>query len=583
MKRFICVLLLVSSVTLHAFSQVINDTQIFNPDSDIYLTAKQLQMETQVFFFTQNTPISAGELKMYLKQIDYASLSEQAKVFYDELDSRLNRKVNLLTEDVVQFYINPRVTVEGYYKSNENIPWTNYTYFKDNVLSAPTSIGFGNLFSIQSDFFLGKNYIAMQKDDNFTNIPLKIKDFEYFFPTYAYGSTGKTFDNWGYNLHVGKQGKTIGDTLTGSLIFNKTFETDSYTEFSLFSNFLKYSFDLVHVSSNRMDEFQGDNTDRFMYLHQYDIRLFKKFKFSVIEGTLVANPLQLRYFNPLVFMHQYGGRADVSTPDSTGKYKDNYDIYRETNSCAYFAAMLEFLPVKNTRFYTLFSQVELQLPYERAQARGRYYPNSIGVQSGAEYNLYLKDKSVLNFAAEGVFTSPYLYVKQVPSSSLYRVRTDMQTKQSVYSWIGSPFGPDCLAGQFKINYKPNKKLECEFDYVISAKGNNDFDMFNETYEWTESDSKKKAYSYYPSVLYYLIQKGYPETYDELYEQAIDLSITGIPVITNQFCLKTSYAITTKLTVNGKCVYTYVVNNNHVKNEKESGVELALSLQYKLFD
>lgn len=587
MKRFISILILAATITAHGFSQVINDTQIFNPDSDIYLTAKQLQMENSIFFFTQNTPISAGELKLYLNQLDYEKLSDESKVLYDELSSRLYRKTNFLTEDDVQFYFNPGVNVEGYYKSNKNIPWSHSYFFKDNVLTCPVNIGFGNLFAIQSDFFLGKNHIAAQKAESFTNIPLNIKEFEFFFPTYAYGSTGQTYNKWGWNFHIGKQGKTVGDTLTGSIIYNKTFETDSYTEFSVFSNFLKYSFDLVHVSANRMDNFQLDNTDRFMYLHQYDVRLFKKLKFSVIEGTLVANPLQLRYFNPLIFMHQYGGRADVSTPDSTGIYGDNYAIYRETNYCAYFAAMLEFIPFRNTRFYALYNQVELQLPYERAQARGRYYPNSLGVQAGAEYNLNLKNSGTMNFAIEGVYTSPYIYVKQTPSASLFRVRTDMQTKQPVYSWIGTPFGPDCLAAQFKFNYKPNKKLECEFDYVISAKGNNDFDMFGKTYTFnTEEDGTGKeltAYSYYPSVLYYLIQKGYPKTYDELYEDAIDLSITGIPVITNQFCVKASYAITKQAKVNGKVVYDYIVNSNHLKNEKQNGVELALSIQYKLFD
>lgn len=556
------------------FSQIINDTQIINPESEIYSSIKSLQMENKIFFFTQNTPISAGEIKYYLQQLDYDNLSENSKKKYSYITEKLLKKTNLLPDDSIQFYINPRINLEGYYKTNKNIPWSHDYNFIDNLITFPVKIGFSNYVSIQSDLFLGKNFPAMQKSNNYTNIPLKVKDLEFFFPKYAYGSVGQTFEKWGYNFHIGKQGKTVGDTLTGSILYNNTFETDAYGELSLYSDNLKYTFDIVQVSSNRMDNIQGDCTDRYMYIHQYDIRLLKKFKISLFEASLVTSPFQLRFINPLIFMHQYGGWAEKSTKNSNGTYKSNYDTYKETDFCAYFASMIEILPLSNLRIYGIYNQIELQLPWERSQQRGHYYPNSIGLQIGSEYNLILQNDQSLNFGIEGVYTSPYMYIKQTPSASLYRLRTDMQTKESVYSWIGSPFGPDCLGGQFRMNYKPNNKLEYELDYVITAKGSHDFDIFNSTYE--------DIYSYYPSVIWWLIsEKGYQKSYDELYNDAITLKLSGIPVITNQICCKASYKLNEKIKLCGKIVYNHTLNFNHEENRKENGFEFSISSTFTL--
>lgn len=568
MKKIFAILFISFFISLSVFSTSLNDTEIINPGHFIYEKIKALQMDNQILFFTQNTPVSVGEMKLYLSKIDYENLSENGQIIYDEVKQFLYDDKNLLKTEDIKAFINLKANLEGYYKTNSEIPWTNDYFYKDNLLTVPVELGFGNLFSIQSDLFLGKNYPAMQQPSNFTNIPLKIKDFEFFFPTYAYGSTGKTYENWGWNMYLGKQGKTIGDTLTGSILYNSTFENDGYAEFSLYSDIIKYSFDVVQISSNRMDTIQGDNTERYMYIHQYDIRLFKKTKFSIFEGSLIAQPLSIRFFNPLIFMHQYGGWTDYETTE-------NFSAYKETNFCAYFAGMLETVPVQNLRLYGIYNQIELQLPWERSQQRGHYYPNSIGFQAGGEYNLYTQNAGNFIFALEGVYTSPYMYIKQTPSASLYRLRTDMQTKQTVYSWIGSPFGPDCLAGQFKLQFIPDNKQKYEFDYVISAKGSHDFTIFDQTYE--------DYYSYYPSVIWWLIQtKNYDKNLDDLYTEATTLKISGIPVITNQICLKGNYKITNNTEINLKLVYSYILNNLHIHNNNQSGIEGSIAFTYSLF-
>lgn len=570
----ICITLMLCSAL---FSNVINDAQIIPPESSLYSDFLKLQANAKVFSFTNNTPLSVNELKFYLKQYDYDSLDDYGKFLYDKVYDQLYTKEDLFP-NVQDFHltVHPQLNLEFYYKTNKDIPWSFDYYFKDNIITAPLNIGYGDIIAMGGNFFLGKNYIAASRNDNFCNFPLNITDnfdpldVEFYFPTFAYACFGKAYDNWGFNLHAGKQGKSIGQTLTGSIIYNKTFETDAYFELDFFTPIVKFTMDVVHVSSNRMDNIQqGSNTERYLYLHQFDIRLFKKVKFSIMEGSLVVNPFSLRFLNPLPFMHQFGGWLNYST-------EENKNIYRETNFCADFAYMLEYTPVTDLRLYAIYNQIEMQLPYERGNSWGRYYPNSIGLQAGADYSLFLQNNDSLNFAAEFVYNSPYMYIKQTPSASLYKFRIDMQTKERVYSWIGSPYGPDCIGGIFDIEYK-HPKFSAGLGYTLLVHGQNDYSIFE---SMTEDG---KYYDYYPSVEYKLRKEGYTTDEDEdaLYQKAMSMKISGIQQITNSLSLKGSYIFNEQFELNGQILFDYIINSNHQKNNNDFGVEFDIAFTYKI--
>ncbi len=562
---------------LHA--KVINDGQILPPDSQIYKDFINLQANTTVLSFTNNTPLSVSELKFFLNQYNYDSLDDYGRYLYDNIYNELYEKEDLL-KNVPGFsiFLHPKLNLEFYYKTNKNIPWSYNYYFKDNFISSPIDMGFGENFAMGGNFFLGKNYIAASKPENFWNYPLKLdkdgdpNDVEFYFPTFAYCSFGKAFDNWGFNFHSGKQGKSVGQTLTGSIIYNKTFETDAYFEFDIYSPVLKFTMDVVQVSSNRHDNIQtGSNTERYLYIHQFDIRFFKKLKLTLMEASLVVNPFSLRFLNPIPFMHQFGGWTNYITTDTSR-------IYREANFCADFAYMFEYTPVKNLRLYGIYNQIEMQLPYERGNSWGRYYPNSIGFQFGVNYNFFFADNSSLGLNTEFIYNSPFMYIKQTPSASLYRMRIDMQTKKSVYSWIGSPYGPDCIGGVFDVEYK-QKKFTAGLNYSLFVKGENDFTIFNSLAPETE------YYDYYPSVEYKLHKEGYSTnknlTDDELYKKAISLKPSGKQQISNSVSLRGAYYLNEHFEFNGKILFDYI-NQSHKTNKNEFGVEFDLSISYKVF-
>ena len=577
MKKIASIFALCLLFTSFLNAKVINDGQIIPPESQIYEDFLKLQANSTLLSFTNNTPLSVNELKFYLKQYDYDTLDQDGQYLYNKIYEQLYEKEDLFPKLLdFHFTLHPQLNLEFYYKTNKDIGWGFEYYFRDNIISAPLNMGFGDNVAMGGNFFLGKNYIAASRNDNFCNFPLNITekfdplDVEFYFPTFAYASFGKAYDNWGYNLHAGKQGKTIGQTLTGSIIYNKTFETDAYFELDLFTKAVKFTMDVVQVSSNRMDNIQqGSNTERYLYLHQFDIRLFKKLKLSLIEGSLVVNPFSLRFLNPLPFMHQFGGWLNYSTDE-------NKNIYRETNFCADFAYMLEYVPVTNLRLYAIYNQIEMQLPYERGNSWGRYYPNSIGLQLGANYSYYFENNSSLNFKGEFIYNSPFMYVKQTPSASLYKFRIDMQTKEKVYSWIGSPYGPDCLGGDLNIEYS-HPFFKVGIDYTILAHGQNDFTLF-------ESMTKdKQYYDYYPSVEYKLRKEGYAtdEDEDQLYKKAMTLKLSGIKQITNSVAINGAYFINDNFELNGRILFNYILNNKHLKNKNDFGVEFDIAVTYKI--
>ena len=96
----------------------------------------------------------------------------------------------------LRFFINLNASPEFYIKTNKNIPYTFDYCLQNRFLEIPVIFGFSDYITIQSDFFIGKNYTSMQASDSFSNIPFNTDSIEFYIPRFAYGSTGKAIENW---------------------------------------------------------------------------------------------------------------------------------------------------------------------------------------------------------------------------------------------------------------------------------------------------------------------------------------------------------------------------------------------------
>lgn len=586
MKRLF-VLILSCFCFLPIFASPKNDTQVLKTGHWVYDNLYYLSSEQKLSLFLDTQPMTIGEIKFNFAQIDYDSLSENAKLRYKKLSDFLYKTDDFFKEDAFRLYINPRISPEFYYKTNKEIPWSFNYFINDYFITIPIILGFDNYFTIQTDAFIGKNGPSIQEPDNFTNIIYKGSHLEFLFPRFAYGSFGYNNDLWGFNFHIGTMGRNIGKTSIGSIIYNKTFETDSYALLNLYTKKFKYSMDVSEITNNR-----------FLYLHTLNARLFKNFRLSVVEGSMINAPFELRFLNPLMIMHSYGARFDYN--DFITPTQKKY--YGESGCCAYFGVNFDYTPIKNLRIYGLYAQNEILDPGGSRSDESLSVPDSIGLQLGVDYDILLKNNDILKTNLEASYTSPYLYVKYTPDTSLFRNRWDMQSGGNVQSWIGSPLGPDSFAVNLGLKYD-NSKFNVGLSYQLIIHGQNNSSMFSQKTSVNKVDQngnpvekitgvdehnnlikeneQEEVYSYYPPVQYNIADNDKDKI--NARDKGRYMWMSGTNEITNKIMLDASYNFTPKLKMFGKFVYTNILNHNNTEGKSEQGIELSLGCEYKLFE
>jgi len=316
--------------------------------------------------------------------------------------------------------------------------------------------------------------------------------------------------------------------------------------------------------------------DKYLYLHHFDVRLFKKLRVGMLEGSLVDGPFELRFLNPFMIMHSFAGWTQYNTPAEN-------EIYGEGHFCAIMAFTLDFTPIRNLRIYGIYNQIEMQTAGEKESLIGQSYPDSIGGQLGVEFIVPDRHKGYWTVVAEGVYTSPFLYIKQSPDWSLVRARNDElnSSRNPIYSWMGSPFGPDTIAGYLGVTYQQPGRWELGLSYLFAAQGTNDTSLFDKKKKTVTLDDgtivEDEWYDYYPRVQ---INTG-TATEEEAAARARYMGLTGTVEYRNQLMLKGSYHILENLRLSGKCAYTFVFNNRHSEDNFQQGVELGLALTYNL--
>ncbi len=561
MKKFVFILFLIFPFFLFAKSG--NSTQLIKSGHWIYDDLETLCMDAKTEFFFETQPMSIGEIKFYLKKIPYENLSANGKHLYDKVNSFLSKNEDFLPESDLRLFGNIKTNPEFYYKTNRDIEWSFSYYQKDFFLTIPLIMGFSDYVTIEPDFVIGKNQPEAAAPYNFTNIVYSGDQMEFMFPRFAYGDAGHAFDNWGIDFYIGKEGLQIYNTQLGSILYNRTFETDAYWSLNLYTEYLKYS---MHVA-------QVDNT-KYLYLHQLNMRPFKWFKLHVLEGSLLNAPFELRYLNPFMLMHQYGSWTQYQHLLT----ETEYDYYSEGRFCAYFGLMFEVIPFRNFKIYGLYSQNEILDAGGSRSDSALSVPDSLGGQIGMQYNIPLKNDGYIKNYLEGVYTSPYLYVKQSPEWSLYRSRPNMQTDENTVSWIGSPYGPDSFAVIAKTEYKDKNNWNIGLSYTFSIHGENNAEsLFNKKTTVKNKDNEdEEIYSYYPSVEYRLSETD--EEKIKARDKGRYMWMTGINEYKNQIKLYGDYALNENLDFYGQGLYVIKYKNN----EASYGIELSCGIEYKLF-
>lgn len=528
----------------------------------IYDSLTALSLETRILNFSGTAPLSIQQIKLILDEYDYDSLSESGRADYDRIIRYCDEEpLGLVFSDIVTLGVEPELNFEGFYKTNDDIDWVYDRYERNPVIDAPFSVSVADYVTLKMDVHLSQNKGAMQHNDNYTNILTSPDDFDINFPDYGYLSTGKMFTKkTGFRFDIGSGTTSVGRTLTGSMIWSDYLTGTSYARLEIFSPNFKYTGGITQF-----------NVDKYFYHHQMDIRLFKKFQISFIEGLLVNSSMELRYLNPWTIFHGFAAWRDYGPDFGDDDYDDP-----ENHTCDFFGINFQFTPIKNTRFYGLFAMTQFQTPYETSNWGDSPTPNGLGFQGGNETYIPF-GRGRFHFAIEGSWADPYLYIKESPNWSMVRTYSEnMGDKAIFYEWLGSPFGPDTISGELTVGYEIPDKWSLDFIYLFMARGEqsgtNVFDNIN----WGGQDTRFETAEDYKSW-------AYPDLSQADWEEKRDaVCPTGTPEFVNRLSLRGTYRFNQNIKFTFQPSYVVIINNNHERGENAYGFEIAGSLNISLF-
>ncbi|MDE6705689.1 MAG: hypothetical protein K2J81_07255 [Treponemataceae bacterium] len=532
----------------------------------IYDALMAVSLESRTVNFADSAPLTVQELTLYLDEIDYDALSEGGRAQYDRIRAYFAEPVFSFGSDLISAGVEPSVNPEAFFKTNKGIDWTFDRYHRLPLISVPVSITVGDWVAMKVDVSLGENKGAMLHHDNYTNIPSAASEVDVNFPSYGYLSAGaRISEKTGIGFQIALGPQSIGRSLNGSVIMSDYLTGTTAAKLLFYSPNIKYT--------GSVTEF---NVDKYLYMHQFDVRLFKRVTFTLLEGVLVYAPLELRFLNPLTIFHGYSPWRDYG--DDEGN-KDVDDV--ESHICAYLGLKSEFVPVDGLRFYGMFAMTQFQTPYERSNWPDDKTPNGMGGQLGSEAFVPFRG-GYLHFALEGYYAQPFLYIKEGPNWTLVRTYSENIGDHALfYEWVGSPFGPDTVSCELTAGYEKPGVFSVDGMYLFMARGEycSGSRAFTKELDWGGTDSVVGSGNTDDDFKNWI----YPRDGQTDWRERRDwITPTGTPEFVNRLAVRGSWYAKPWLKISAQPAYVFVFNHNHERGAFAHGFEMSLGVECSFF-
>lgn len=560
MKRIFLLLEILALFSFCAFSEAAKGrgAQTLLPASHwIYDSLQIIEQDSAIVQFSDQSPLSIAQVRAMLSEIDYDALSDGAKSHYDRIiaffsENRLTAQVSIM-----QVRIDPALNLEGYYKSNKNVLWTYDRFEKKHFLEMPVTIGVGDYLALSADVFAGINKTTMDAWDNYFNIPYNDRNFDVNFPHEAYGSAGYEWtDTVGINFRISNMPQSFGRAQFGSVLQSEYLTDATAAVLTVYSPIVQYSGGLTMYNYNR-----------YLYSHKVDMRFGKKVQFSLMEASLPYGNMDLRYFNPMMILHNYAGWFDYQAEG--------------TDVGSFFGAKINVAPIKHLRVYALWAMSQLQLGNELSddeEDKDNYVPNAMGAQLGLESFIPFK-RGHLHFDLEGSWAQPYLYINSSPNWSFARNSAESNSgSEDIYEWLGTKYGPDSVGGMLVAAYE-EEKWSVGFKYMFLARGElSDPDIFKRIGWGIHSNQNVDLADWvYP---YHLNSSGDEEFSSKYKNGRSKVAPSGRAEFVNLISLRGSYNLTEWLTFVMQPSLVFIANAGHEAGESAVSFEIAFSTRIK---
>lgn len=479
-KSFLLFILLLLFFSVYTESVTkMNKQKIWSVNSEVYENISLLYLSYGLSLPSATGPWNTDELIMMLEKIDQSLCNNFQQELYLKIHDVLNQTSKFNPDKSLGFSVGARINQESYIHTNPtdyyqeddwNFGFTERSPFIVVPFEgwvAKNFYGYGEASLGNSSGILSDTEIDSQYSNFFTtNIPgifsNSFNDIDLNFPRRSVLSFGA--DHW--NISLGRDiirwghGETGNLFLGGNQIYDNHLRATAFFDmfkFSCVSNFYPHSEIINYTSQN-----QNNYGIRMLLAHKYEGRFFNdKLSLSVQESMMYQsadNTLDIRIFNPLGIFH-------------------NYYIRGNSNSLLGIDADYTIIPGLN--IYGQFVLDELTVGERDKGANNSYRPSKLGYLLGIKY-AYPTEKGVYTSSIEGVYTNPYLYLREKYDSSSktngvsfygdYREFNTMYGVTYLTKCIGYQYGGDAIVANLNFGYQSINKWKVKLNLFYMAHG-----------------------------------------------------------------------------------------------------------------
>jgi hypothetical protein len=386
--------------------------------------------------------------------VDGEHLSLPGSAAFARVENALSPTL-LFSKGFLGFDAHIESAIEVRARTNDAIPWMrgrvdSPTFLKPELsLYAADHLFFTVEPGLGVDPYLYEDETASW-NTNFPFVPFERIDANS--PLRAFGALGGPW----WSFQIGRDKLSFGSGKTGNLAVSDTPDYYDFGRIALFFPNFKYSFLISQFPMNTDElippslktaggETYQDTTQRYLYLHRMDLRLFNTLSIGMSEGIMVANsPLELRYLNPIMIFHSFYPWKDY--PDLEWAQLDlgGSKVRSSLATGSVLTAEIEWAIIPSLAAYGQFVMNELAFVNE-VQMGIDLPPNGLGYLAGVEYVRAIKNWRA-GFFGEFVYTDPYLYTLSNPFASFISMRRLSETMEKPlrYQWIGHSLGRDAM-------------------------------------------------------------------------------------------------------------------------------------------
>jgi hypothetical protein len=416
-------------VTVSAGDPVLNDI-------------RYVAREAGVSILSVTPPLSRDEVTRILAEVDMDKLPLPAQEAYRRIEARLNPPARF-SEDFFSLSFHAIAQAGAAFRSNTAITWDSGDFQQPAFLHFPLDFYFADFIHLNLEPSINLDPSFNEADGHFlTNVPYQPERIDMFFPFRAFAAAG---GKW-WHFQIGRDQVSFGTAHTGNLLLSDTPDFYDFARLSLFSRHFKYSALVIqnplilslpyYDPDNLHDGTPEKSMQRHVYIHRLDFKIFNKIALGFTEGLSVGNsPLEIRYLNPLMILHNFMSGDDYDEWDGNSDNEINSSI---------FSVDLNWTPVPAVAIYLQMVIDEFTTPWEVESDSKNKTPGGMGYLAGVEYSFAVGEWGA-ELYGEAAYTDPYLYVDNSPFAAfVWARRMNRKSMEVRYRWMGHPGGRDMI-------------------------------------------------------------------------------------------------------------------------------------------